>query len=71
MINTGEHVVCVDVAGGGGVRRHLADMGVLPGVHMTVVSGGNAPGPVVVSLRGGKIMLGRGMSHRILVRPVS
>jgi Fe2+ transport system protein FeoA len=36
---------------------------------MQVVSGGGQPGPVIINVRGAKLMLGRGMAHRIMVRP--
>lgn len=70
MAATGETVECVEVAGGAGMRRHMADLRIMPGTRMLVVSGGNAPGPVVVKVGDGKLMIGRGMAHKVLVRPV-
>ena len=70
IAHTGERVVCMDVRGGPGLRRHMADLGILPGAAMTVVCGGGCPGPVVVRLQeSAKLMIGRGMAHKILVRP--
>ena len=68
MVGTGMTVVYVGGARGGIVRR-LADMGMRPGVEMTVVSGGDSPGPVVVKIEGSRLMLGRGIAHKIMVRP--
>ena len=70
MAATGETVECVEVEGGAGLRRHMADLRIMPGTRMLVVSGGNAPGPVVVKVGEGKLMIGRGMAHKILVHPV-
>lgn len=70
MSRSQEDVECVQVTGGEGLSRHLAAMGILPGARMTVVSGGAAPGPVVVKVGGTKYMIGRGMAHHVLVRPV-
>ena len=70
MAHTGDTVECVEVRGGSGLRRHMADLKVLPGVRMLVVSGGNAPGPVIIKPGESKLMIGRGMAHRIMVRPV-
>lgn len=71
MAATGETVECVEVAGGTGLRRHMADLRILPGTRMLVVSGGNAPGPVIIKVGDGKLMIGRGMAHKVFVRPVS
>lgn len=69
LARSGDQVVCVSVEGSVGSRRHLNDLGILPGTRMQVVSGGSQPGPVVINVRGAKLMLGRGMAHRIMVRP--
>jgi len=69
MSRSGEHVECLHVTGGEGLSRHLAAMGILPGARMTVVSGGGTPGPVVLKVGATKYMIGRGMAHRVLVRP--
>jgi Fe2+ transport system protein FeoA len=42
-------------------------MGLVPGVEITVVSNGH-PGPFVVNVRDSKMMLGKGMTHKILVK---
>lgn len=69
IAKSGEQVVCVRVEGGPGLERHMAAMGILAGAEMTVVSGGGSPGPIVVKVRTTKYMLGRGMAHRVFVRP--
>lgn len=69
MAGNGEEVTCVELTGGVGARRHMADLGIIPGTRMRVISGGREPGPVIVNVRGTKLMLGRGMAHSILVRP--
>jgi len=69
MAQTGEEVTCIELAGGQGVRRHLVDLGITPGTRLRVVSGGAEPGPVIVNVRGAKLMMGKGLAHNILVRP--
>ncbi len=69
MTREGEQVVCVELLGGPGLRKHLADMGVTPGTRIAVLSGGSRPGPVVAKIRGSKVMLGRRMALKIMVRP--
>jgi len=65
----GQDLICTDIGGGRGMRRRLADMGILPGRHLTVISGGGQPGPIVVRIGDSKLMIGRGMAQRVAVRP--
>jgi Fe2+ transport system protein FeoA len=53
--------------GGAGLSHRLAEMGLVPGVEMEVVNPG--PGPFIVCVRGSRLLLGRGMVNKILVRP--
>lgn len=69
MISPGEVVEVVDVRAGWGLRRRLADMGLTPGVVIRVVNS-QMPGPIVIDLRGSRLVLGHGMTQRILVRKV-
>jgi len=57
------------VHGGRGFCQRLASMGFLPGVEMTVIRSGPG-GPVIVDLGGGRLMLGRGMAHKVMVEPL-
>jgi len=69
MMGAGESGEVVDVRGGPGMVRRLAEMGLVPGARLSVVVGAGGPGPVMVRLGGGKLGLGRGMARRVLVRP--
>ena len=64
----GQDVVLVAVAGGHGLRHRLAEMGLMPGARFRILNCGQ-PGPVLVLLGDTRLMLGRGMVHRISVRP--
>ncbi len=67
MARVGQTVLFVAVAEGGyGLTHRLAEMGVTPGMRMVVLNQG--PGPFIVSVRGTRLVLGRGMVERILVR---
>lgn len=61
--------MCVDLPPGAGSAARLADMGIRPGVLMNVISGGSTPGPVVIRIGDSRVMLGRGLSHKVLVQP--
>ncbi len=66
MVKAGEKVRLVSVNAGQGLNRRLAAMGFVPDVEITVVSSGH-PGPFVISVKDSKMMLGRGMAHKIMV----
>ena len=69
MVSPGEVVEVVDVRAGWGLRRRLADMGLTPGVVIRVMNS-QRPGPIIIDLRGSRLVLGHGMTQRILVRKV-
>ena len=58
----------VEVTGGGTLAHRLAGMGLTPGVELRVV---RCIGPVIVEVRGGRLILGRGMVRRLFVRPTA
>ncbi len=64
----GERVVVAAVRAGWGLQRRLADLGLTPGVAVTVISSGR-PGQVVIEVRGSRLALGRGVAGKIIVRP--
>ncbi len=65
-VRAGERVVLVRVDAGQGLNSRLASMGLVPRAEIIVVSSRH-PGPFVVSVRGTKMMLGRGMVQKMLV----
>jgi len=66
MASPGEVVRVVDIRAGRGLARRLADMGLLLGVNIRVISS-QMPGPVVVEVKGTRLALGYGMAQKILV----
>ncbi len=69
MSLVGQSVSFVGLQGGGrGLSRRLAEMGLVPGERMEVLNRG--PGPFIVAVKGTRLLLGRGMADRVLVRPV-
>jgi Fe2+ transport system protein FeoA len=65
-IKSGRKVQLTGVQAGRGLNSRLAAMGLLPNVEITVVNNGH-PGPFVISVKGSKMMLGRGMADKIMV----
>jgi len=66
VIKAGARVRLVRVDAGQGLKSRLTAMGLLPGVEFTVVNNRH-PGPFMISIRDNKMMLGRGMAHKLLV----
>jgi Fe2+ transport system protein FeoA len=66
MASRGSKVRLVSVNGGKQMTSRLAAMGLLPGVEVEIIS--NSPGdPFILDVRGSRLVLGRGMAHKILV----
>ncbi len=66
MVSLGEVVTVVGVRAGWGLTRRLADMGLVPGTTLRVINR-QVPGPVIIEIRGSRLVLGYGMAQRILV----
>lgn len=66
MVAAGETVKVVKIDAGRGLNSRLAAMGLVPSTQITVVSNGH-PGPFVLNVKESKVMLGRGMAHKIMV----
>ena len=65
----GDEVKLVSVEGGHRLLCRLAEMGIRPGVRLRVLSRGR-PGPFIIMVGQVRLVLGQGMVHRILVKPV-
>jgi len=66
MVKAGETVKLVSINAGQGLNSRLASMGLVANVEITVVSSSH-PGPFVISVKDSKMMLGRGIAHKIMV----
>jgi ferrous iron transport protein A len=64
--NTTVRLLKIDA--GAGLKSRLSAMGLLPGTEFKVINNSH-PGPFVISLKGSRLMLGRGMAAKIFVRP--
>lgn len=62
----GERVRLVQVNAGRGLNSRLAAMGLVANTELKVVSNGH-PGPFVLIVKEAKVVLGRGVAHKILV----
>ncbi len=65
----GISVRAIHVIGGDEARRKLIDIGVVPGEVLRVLKN-DYEGPVLVSIRGTTLMIGRGLADKVRVVPV-
>lgn len=66
-VKAGETVRLVQVDAGRGLKSRLASMGLVANTEIKLVSNSH-PGPVVIVVKETKMMLGRGMAHKIMVK---
>jgi ferrous iron transport protein A len=66
QIQPGSTVRIVRVNSGHGLNNRLAAMGLLKDTPVTVVRNDGA-GQIIIAVKSSKIILGRGMSHKIFV----
>jgi len=67
QVSNGSRVQLVAVHGGRGLTARLAAMGMVPGAEIEVIRS-STWGPVVVAVNQGRLALGRGMAHKIMVQ---
>ena len=67
MLPPGVEATVVEIRGGSGLERRLADMGLAPGVRVRLITDGTR-GPLVVAAGDTRLALGRGMAQKIMVR---
>ncbi len=65
----GSKVKVVDVVAGTGLKNRLMQMGLTPGTVVEVVE--NSRGPIIVSVKGVTLALGRGMASKIVVEDMA
>ena len=64
-----EEAVIVSILGGRMATKRLADLGLTPGTKIKVLRKAPFCGPIEIEARGSKLILGRGLSSKILVKP--
>ncbi len=61
----GQELRLVKIQAGRKLTHRLAELGLTPGVKLRVVQKNG--GPLLISVRGSRIALGRGIAHKLLV----
>jgi len=66
IVQAGRRVRVVTVEAGHGLQARLAAMGLIPGVEIEGLQN-RVNGPFMISVKGSRIALGRGMAQKIMV----
>jgi ferrous iron transport protein A len=67
-LKPGEVAEVISIAGGRMAIKRLADLGLTPGTKIKVLRKAPLFGPVEIEARGSKLVLGRGLASKILVK---
>ena len=67
MIGQGEEVTVMDIRAGRGLTKRLADMGLTPGATLRIITN-HVPGPILVDLRGSRLVLGHSITQKVMVK---
>jgi len=70
-LQQGEKAAVAFAAGGYGLIRRLAEMGLTPGTKVQVIRCAPFFGPIEVIVRGVSLVLGRGVASKVLVKPIA
>ncbi len=66
MAGAGQALELLEIQAGRQLTHRLAEMGLTRGVMLRVVQ--DAGGPLLISVRGSRVAMGRGMAHKLIVR---
>lgn len=69
MATIGQELVLAELRGGKKMKHRLAEMGLTPGARFRVLNC-SQPGPFILLVKETRLVIGRGMIHRVMVRPV-
>ena len=70
MVSPGEKATVVDIRAGRGLARRLTDMGLTPGTTLRVINS-QSVGPILIDLRGSRLVLGFGVAQKIMVERIN
>ena len=69
-LKEGQVAEIVSVAGGWRATQRLADLGLTPGTQIKLLRKAPLWGPVEIEVRGSRLVLGRGLATKVLVKYV-
>jgi len=70
QLRFGQQARIVAITGGRGLQRRLQQIGIHPGDTVSLASQGSFRGPLLITVNGARLALGRGVARRILIEPL-
>lgn len=67
MVEKGKKVLLLAIKSGCELKSRLSALGLIPGAEIEVIQN-LACGPIIIGLNGSRLILGRGMAQKIMVR---
>jgi len=67
LVKENQKVKVVDISGGWGIRQRLGCLGIHPGDIITVRRSAIMRGPILISVHGNQVALGRGVARKVAV----
>lgn len=69
FLSIGHTGVVKDIIGGKNVRQRLTGMGLVRGAIIRMIQNDNC-GPLIVALNEGRVVIGQGVAHKVMVEEV-
>ena len=66
-LKEGKETKIISIIGGRAASKRLADLGLTPGTSLRVAEKAPLFGPIVVEVRGSRLILGRGLASKVFV----
>lgn len=70
QLRFGQRARVIAITGGRGLQRRLQQIGIHPGDTVSLAAQGSFRGPILITINGTRLALGRGVARRIRVEPV-
>lgn len=67
QLEEGQSGIIISIFGGGGASKRLADLGLVKGKKVKVIRKALFRGPVQIEVSGSRLILGRGLTAKIMV----
>lgn len=66
----GKNYIVETIISGTRAMKRIVDMGVIPGEKIKIIRNISFFGPILIEVKGSKLMLGRGIAQKIIIKEV-
>ena len=68
MLSIGEHAIINNCRATGKTKKHLEDLGIIPGTSISVIS--ELGGSIILSVKGSRLAISKGIASKVSVNIV-